>query len=350
MIHFFNYFKKGELYMSTNHTLVQNQIMQFILGKWISKPIYVAAKLMIADILKDSAMEISELAQKTTTDSASLYRLMRALACVQIFEEKENHTFANTPMSSCLCRDRLRPAAMLFHSKWHDRMWDNLLHSVTTGESAFENIHGQPVFEWFDTHEKEAGIFHKANAFKAASTHKAIIEVFDFSRFRTLMDVGGGLGTLMMEILMANPSLKGTVAEQPEILPLIEEQISRNNQKNRCQAVACDFFKAIPKGSDAYLLSHILHDWPDEQCSRILNNIKKAMGDSAKLLVAEYIIPGPNEFSISKLMDLEVLLMGNGKERTEKEFASLFHTCGLHLEQILPTEEGIFLMEVSNAR
>ncbi|MCP4022198.1 MAG: methyltransferase, partial [Desulfobacteraceae bacterium] len=270
--------------MKANPPVPEHQMMQFILGKWISKPIHAAAKLDIAEIIKDSKMDIHQIAKRTKTHPDSLYRLMRALSALGIFEEKENKTFVNTPMSLCLVKDKLKPAALLFHSSWHDAMWDNLLYSVQTGKSAFEHLHDMPVFDWFDTHKTDADIFHDANAFKAGFTHKAILDIYDFSIFKSITDVGGGIGSLMFAILEKHPALKGKVAELPEVMPGLKKSICKNNLKKRCQALECDFFKSIPQGSDAYILSHILHDWPDKACKSILTNIKKAMGPQGKLL------------------------------------------------------------------
>lgn len=322
-----------------------HQMMQYILAKWISKPIYVAAKLGIADILSAKDIHINDLAEQTYTSSSGLYRLMRALAGVGIFKETQDRIFSNTPLSECLKKDRLKPAALFFESSWHNRLWDELLFSVQNEKPAFEKTFGKPVFEWLADNPIEAEIFHQANAMKASSSHKVIAEVYDFEGIGTLMDVGGGYGNLMIEILRVYPHIKGIIAELPGMIPKICQTIKTSQLESQIKAVECDFFESIPKGSDSYLLSHILHDWPDDECITILKNCRKAIPESGKLLIIESIIPQGNEFSIGKLLDLEVLLMGGGRERTAEEFNKLFHDSGFRLSSILSTRENISILE-----
>ena len=323
----------------------EQQMMQFIIGKWISKPIYVAAKLGIADILSEKNRVVDKITEMTNTMPDTLYRMMRALAGVGIFFETKPRYFKNTPLSECLLKGRLKSAALMFHSTWHDSIWNNLLYSIQTGKPAFEKVFGESAFDWFGKNPKEAIIFHEANSFKAVSTHKVITDVYDFSKINTLMDVGGGIGGFMVEILKANHHLKGIVAELPQVLSQLNEIIKKNKFESRMSAVECDFFKEIPKNSDIYLLSHVLHDWPDEKCITILKNCRNAMDINGKLLIVEAIIPPGNEFSVSKLLDLEVLLMGGGQERTEDEFKDILQKSGFALSQIIPTKENISIIE-----
>jgi hypothetical protein len=288
---------------------------------------------------------IEELAEMTTTMAEPLYRMMRALAGVGIFTEIESRVFENTPLSECLKKGRLKSAALMFESDWHNNVWDNLLYSIQTDKPSFEKVFGKPAFKWFEKNPKEAEIFNEANSFKAVFTHRIIVDHYNFSRVNTLTDVGGGIGSLMVEILKANSHMKGIVAELPETVPQIIKIIKENKLENRMSAVKCDFFKEIPGGSDVYLLSHILHDWSDEKCMTILKNCRKAMDSKGKLLIVEGIIPPGNEFSISKLLDLEVLLMGGGCERTEGDFRGLFNRSGFDLSQVIHTNDSISIIE-----
>jgi len=331
--------------MNSETVSPETQMMKFILGKWISKPIHVAATLRIPDLLAEGSRKIDELSEMTETHCDSLYRMMRALAGVGIFAETKKHVFVNTPLSECLLEGRLRSAALMFHSKWHDRMWDNLMFSIRTGNPAFEKIYGEQAFDWFKKNPEEAEQFHEANSFKAAFSHRVIADVYDFTGISIITDVGGGLGGLMSEILKANSRMKGVVAELPETVRHLGQIIKRKNLEGRMTAVECDFFKKIPSGSDAYLLSHILHDWPDEKCLTILRNCRKAIGDRGKLLIAEAVITPGNDFSITKLLDLEVLLMGGGRERSEKEFRRLLKNSGFHLSRIIHTGDSLSVIE-----
>ena len=234
---------------------------------------------------------------------------------------------------------------MMFDSDWSDKAWGRLLESVKTGETAFQKAHGVPLSDWLEENPQAAKIFNEANAIKARTSHSVIVDAYDFSDMATLTDVGGGTGALMVEILNANSLMKGIVADT---LPVVQEAnkiIAARGMTDRCQAVECDFFKNIPAGSDAYLMSNILHDWPDEQCRIILGNCGQAMKTESRLLVVEMIIPLGNEPSVAKLLDLEMLVMTGGRERTESEFKDLFESSGFKLSRIIPTKENICILE-----
>jgi len=194
------------------------QLTKFIVGKWISKPIYVVAELGIADILAEGSKSIDELAQTSRTHAPSLYRVMRALASVGIFCETEDRRFELTPMAECLQTGAMRSLALMFDSDWSDKAWGCFLDSVRTGNTAFETAHGMPVSDWLEKNPQAAAVFNEANAVKAANTHRAIVDVYDFAGINTLTDVGGGLGALMAEILTANPSMHGVVADIPSVV------------------------------------------------------------------------------------------------------------------------------------
>jgi hypothetical protein len=331
--------------MKPNELTPPAQLMKFIVGKWISKPIYVAAELCIADMLAEGPKSIEELAQTSQTHAPTLYRMMRALASVGIFLETEDKQFKLTPMAECLKSDAMRSIALMFNSDWSDKTWGYLLDSIKTGNTAFEKAHGMPVSNWLEKNPQAAKIFNEANAIKAASSHRAIIDIYDFSDISILTDVGGGLGVLIVEILKANPTMKGIVADIPSVIQETKKIIQAQALENRCQVVECDFFKSVPTGSDAYLLSNILHDWPDEQCRIILTNGYRAIKAESRLLVVEMIIPPGNEPSVAKLLDLEMLVTTGGRERTEMEFKVLLESSGFLLSRIIPTKENVCIIE-----
>ncbi len=321
------------------------QMMQFITGKWISKPIYVAAKLGIPDMLADGPKSIEDLAQMTSTNASVLYRVMRALSSVGIFNETNDKMFDLTPMAECLKAGALRSAALMFHSPWHENAWNSLLDSVKTGDVAFEKVHGMTITKWLENNPKDTEILSQANAIKAKTSHSAIVNAYDFKGIDSLTDVGGGYGALIMEILESNKSMKGIVAELPNVATGAKKALKEGRMEERCQVVDCDFFKEIPGGSDAYLMSHIIHDWNDERCRIILKNCHKAMRPDAKLLLVEAIVPSGNEFSIAKLLDLEVFVINGGQERTEEEYKDLLESSGFILSRIIPTKESISILE-----
>jgi hypothetical protein len=319
--------------------------MNFIVGKWISKPIYVAAELGIADMLVDGPKSIEEIALLSKSHAPSLYRMMRALASVGIFSEVEEKSFELTAMAKFLKSGAMRSFALMFNSDWSDKAWCCFMHSIKTGETAFEKAHGLPVTDWLEENPHAADVFNEANAVKAVNTHRSIIDVYDFSDIDTLTDVGGGLGVLIAEILSVNPSMTGVVADLPSVICKTKEVINLRGLEDRCKAVECDFFKSIPTGSDAYLMSNILHDWSDEQCHVILKNCHGAMKSGSKLLIVEMTIPPGNQSSIAKLLDLEMLVTTGGRERTETEFRILLDSTGFKFSRNIETKAGVCIIE-----
>jgi len=331
--------------MDTTNREAAVQMMQFITAKWISKPIYVVTRLGVPDIVGGGPKAVDEIAAECGAYPPHLYRIMRALVAFGIFRETGERTFGPTPMSDCLRAGAMRSIALMFLSEWHDRAWDKLLRSVTTGEVAFEAAHGMPAFDWLEEHPDEAAVYNEANSIKAATSHGAIVDMYDFSGIETVTDVGGGYGALLAVILEVNPAITGTVADRPSVIERAKETIAAHGLEGRCVAVPCDFFEEIPAGSDAYILSHILHNWPDVRCRAILGNLHRAMGNGSRLLAVEMIVPPGNEPSVAKLLDLEVLVMGGGRERSEAEFRELFETAGFVLRRIIPMRESVCMLE-----
>jgi hypothetical protein len=321
------------------------QVMQFIVGKWISKPIYVAAQFGIADYLKDGPKHIDEIARHCNAHSPSLYRVMRALSSIGIFSESADGQFALTPMAELLRTGRLKAAASMFNSDWNDKAWGSIIESVKTGVPAFEIAHGIPFGPWLESHPHHAGVLHEANTVKAAGSHRAIVDVYDFSKISSLTDIGGGQGLLMAEILTAYPSLAGTIADRPSALTGAEQLLRKRGLDHRCQLVVCDFFKTIPAGSDAYFMSNILHDWPDELCIKLLKNCSGVMQPDGKLLIVEMLITPGNSPSVAKLLDLEMMVLTGGRERTLEELKVLLKTVDLNVSQIIPVKETLSIIE-----
>jgi hypothetical protein len=322
-----------------------SQIMQFITAKWINQPLYVVTKLEIPDILSEGAKSIKELSEICNINEHILYRVMRALACVGIFYEKKDKMFDLTPMAECLQKDKMRSIALMFLSEWHNKAWDNLFQCLKTGDIAFNSAYGMPSFEWFKINAEEAKIFNEANTIKAMTTHATVLNYYDFSRFKSVIDIGGGFGGLLFKILQSNKFLKGIIADLPYMHNDVKEKIINNNLFNRCSFISCDFFKKIPEGSDCCILSNILHDWDDDKCKIILENCYDSINITGQLLIIESIIPSGNEFSIAKLLDLEVLVMGGGQERTEEEFRKIINSSGFVIGNIIQTQESISIIE-----
>jgi hypothetical protein len=324
------------------------QMMQLILGKWVTRPIHAAAELGIADLLADGPMDTADLATATGTHAPSLFRLMRALAGIGIFAERPPQRFALTALGECLRSGQLRPQALLFGSRWHDQAWSELLHSIRTGESAFEKAFGQPAFDWLQENPEAAELFASATAANISSRSQAVVDSYDFSSCRRIVDVGGGRGALLIEILRRAPQASGVVADLPPMVRAARQAIAEADLGSRCQTEECDFFDSVPAEGDVYILSDVLHDWGDDQCRQILRCCHQAMGATSKLLVVGFVIPPGDQPSPAKLLDLEMLVMGgDARERTVEELQQMLESSGFSVEQMIPTADGASIVEAT---
>lgn len=311
-------------------------MMKILTSKWITAPLYAAVKLKIPDIIDQGNYSITDIAEKIKIDEDMLYRIMRALASVGIFEELNNRHFKNNDLSKNLKSDALRPIALMFLSDWHNKIWDNFYYSLSSEKSAFELTFNKPAFHWFEENKKAADIFNQANSLKAKASYSALANHYDFSNVKQIIDIGGGYGELIRNILINYPNIKGKVADLPSVIQKAKINSKHSKSYKIIEFIACDFFKSIPAGNDIYIMANILHDWSDDKCRLILKNCFRSMGIGSKLLIIEMVIPEKPGPSIAKLMDLEVFVMGRGKERTEIEFEDLIKVEGIKITKIIP--------------
>jgi hypothetical protein len=326
----------------------QLAVLQMASGYWVSQSIYVAAKLGIADLLKDSPKSCDELATATGTNAQALYRVLRALASVGVFAETELKHFTLTPLAACLQSDvpnSFRAFVILLGEEQY-RAWGEFMHSVQTGGSSFEHVYGMNIFEYYAQNPEPAKIFDEAMTNGSVIESAAIAASYDFSSIRTLVDVAGGEGLLIASILKSNPTLKGVLFDQPYVIERAKPFMKAEGVLERCQLAAGNFFESVPEGGDAYILKHIIHDWDDERAIAILKQCHKVMPENGKVLVAEQVIPPGNEPFMGKLLDLNMLVMTpGGCERTEAEYRALFEKAGFKLTRIVPTQEEVSIIE-----
>ncbi len=323
-----------------------SQMMQYILGKWVSRPISLVARLGIADLMASGNRSIEELADATGTHTGSLYRIMRALSSIGIFHEDEERQFSLTPLGECLKSDSLRYQAMLFHSEWHDRAWSELEHAVRTGEAAFDKAFGESAFDWLAEHPEEAQIHGMAMAASLGPRTGAIIQSFNFDNYNIIVDVGAGHGSLLAAIAKDYPKVSCIAADLPHIVKTAEVNFEAAGVSDRCRAEPCDFMKCVPADGDLYILSNILHDWSDDRSRTILENCRKAMKNDSRVLIVEFLVPPANEFSPAKLLDIEMMVMsGGGRERTQDEFSNLLEAAGLSMKNVTVLVTGEVLLE-----
>ena len=331
--------------MSEKMLTPEDQMMQWITSKWITKPIYVISDLGIADLLCDGPLSVDFLAEETDTHAPTLYRLLRALSSVGIFTETDDHVFGLTPLAQCLRSDAMRPMARMFLSDWHDKAWNGLDYTVRTGKPGFDLTFGKPAFDWMEEHPEERAILDQGQALKAIGFADAVIEAYDFSDFNSICDIGGGQGAFLIKLLTNYPHIKGIVADLPGAALSAEKAIAKADLNDRCRAISYDFFKEVPPECDTYFLVNVLHDWEDNICSRVLGNISRSMNADSRLWVVEYLLePGPG-FSVAKLLDIEVLVMGGGRERSIDEYKTLLGSVGLVVSKAIMTNRGLALME-----
>ncbi|MBI4780749.1 MAG: methyltransferase [Oscillatoriophycideae cyanobacterium NC_groundwater_1537_Pr4_S-0.65um_50_18] len=318
----------------------QETMLSLIGGFWIARSIYLAAQLGIADLFDDQPKTIAQLAAATSTDPQSLYRLLRALSSVGIFTESDQ-CFALTPLGATLKSDSpgsMRYAAMAQMGDDHSLGWSNGLHSLKTGEIGFDAAAGMSVWDYYAQHPEAGKVFSQSMTSMGSAIAQAVVASYDFSRFNTIVDVGGAQGSLISTIVRANPHLNGILFDLPEI-------IANTQVDQAIQPVAGNFFESVPTGGDAYLMRWILHDWDDEKSSIILKNCHQAMPDHSKLLLVESIIPPGNAPSPAKFIDVIMLLMTGGRERTEEEYRSLLRQNGFELTRVIPTPSLLSIIE-----
>jgi ubiquinone/menaquinone biosynthesis C-methylase UbiE len=306
----------------------------------------VAAKLGLADLVEKGPKNSQELAQVTHTHAPSLYRLLRALASVGVFAEDAEHRFGLTPLAECLLsRPGSQRSMCIMAGEEHFRSWGELMFSIRTGQVAFDRVYGKPAFDFLAEHPEQAAIFDDAMTGVHGEETAAMVEAYDFKGIGTLIDIGGGNGTVIKAVLARYPDIKGILFDLGHVIERARPAIQNSPIGSRCQLVAGSFFESVPAGADAYMMRHIIHDWNDEQCHTILSNCRKVMKKGSKLLVLEMVIPPGNEPHWGKLLDLNMLVIPGGKERTQEEYRQLFAKAGFQLTRIVPTRMELAVVE-----
>ena len=329
------------------------QLLQLVAGAFVSQAVYVAAKLGIADLLADGPKSVEYLAVATSTDNRSLYRVLRSLASVGAFTETEDKTFANTPMTESLRSDNPRSTRDLTIWMGEPKHWNvygELMHSVKTGKPAWDYVHGEPVFPYlFHTNPELGEIFNRAMTSYSHQSIGPVLEAYDFSGATTVADIAGGHGHLLAAVLAVNPEAKGVLFDVDVVLEGAPKMMEAYGVSDRVELVRGDFFSAIPVKADIYMLKHIIHDWYEDNCQRILRNIRENMAEDGKVLIIEAVVLEGNTPDFSKIIDLEMLLSPGGVERMPSEYEQLLADSGLKLTRIIPTQGPMSIIEAVKA-
>jgi SAM-dependent methyltransferase len=306
---------------------------------WLSQAIYVAAKLGIADLLRDGPQSCVALAASTGSDAPSLFRLMRALSSVGIFAHLGGSRFALSRLAEPLQTDvhgSLR-AMVITIGEIHYQACGSLLHSVQTGSPAFNSVFGASLFDYLQQNVDAADMFNQGMANVSSMLAYAVLMAYDFAGISSIVDVGGGQGKLLEKILQFTPDIPGTVFDTASTIERATQGIGNDACSRRCSYVIGDFFTSVPQGADAYLLCGVIHDWDDPRSIRILRNCRRAMARKGRLLIVDMVVPDTDAMSFSKLLDLNVLAMTGGRGRTKAEFRALLDAADYKLTRIIPT-------------
>jgi O-methyltransferase/methyltransferase family protein len=324
------------------------QLVQMAMTFWTSRTIYVAAKLGLADHLADGPKSADELAGRTDTHAPSLYRVMRTVASLGIFTEDSTHRFSLTPLGEALksgAPGSARATIVTLAGDWAWRGWEHMLYSVETGKSGFEKALGMPMFDWLAQHPGDASLFSETMIGVHGAEPAAVAAAYDFSELRTIVDVGGATGNLLTTILGSYPETRGILFDLPHVVRDAPALIDARGLSERVTIEGGSFFESVPTGGDAYLLSHIIHDWSEEQCLTILENCRRSMSADSRLLIIEMVLPEGDTPHPGKIIDMGMLVAPGGQERTEPEYAALLAKAGLRLTRVVPTESPVSVVE-----
>lgn len=324
---------------------LKNQMNQLIRGYWVTQAIYVVAELGVADLLVDGPKAPAELAESAGAQTDLLYRVLRALASLGIFFEDPDGRFRLTPLADTLRSDQggQRAYAQL-HGKDLYQSWGKLLDAVRSGQTAFVEAFGMPVFDYMSQNPDRGAIFDKAMTGHHGDETEPMLDAYDFSSFGEIADIGGGNGSVLVGVLKRHPGLKGVLFDLPAVVVRARTAIENAGLQGRCRIEGGSFLESVPAGADVYLMRHVLHDWRDEDAARILRNCRSAMRPGGRIVVVETVVPAGNDPSLAKWLDLMMITYG-GKERNESQYRRLFSDAGYELTRVVPTRAGVSVIE-----
>jgi hypothetical protein len=323
-------------------------LMQTIQGFMAAKALGVAAELAIADALASGPKTIAVLAADTGTDGPSLHRLLRALASRGIFVEDAEGRFANTPASTPLrsgVPGSVRDYLVYALHEGNLLAWNRLAEVVRTGEPSFVAANGEEPFPYLEKRPELADRFDRAMTSMSFPLIQAVTTVYDFSRFRSLVDIGGGRGHVLAAIVAATPGLRGVLFDQAHVIPRADAWLTERGVRERCDLIAGSFFESVPAGHDAYLLKHVLHDWDDARSLTILQATHRGMPSDGTLLILDAVIGPGNEPNPAKWLDLQMMVILGGKERTQAEHGALLSRAGFRIQRIVEVPGTVPIIE-----
>ena len=324
------------------------QVIQMAMGYWVSRIVWMAAKLGLADKLAKGPRSAAELAGETGTHAPSLHRLLRTLASLGILTERDGKRFALTPLGETLRSGAPGSAlatVLTLAGPTFYRAWDEILYSFQTGKTSFEKVFGMPAFDYLAKHPDEASLFSETMVGLHGPETPAVAAAYDFSKFKTVVDVGGATGNMLAAVLSRHPGPRGILFDLPHVVREAPPLLGRAGVADRVTIESGSFFETVPQGGDAYILSHIIHDWSEAQCLTILGHVRKAIAPGGKLLIVEMVLPPGDAPHPGKLLDITMLLLPGGQERTPEEYADLLAKAKFRLERVVATQSPVSVVE-----
>jgi hypothetical protein len=328
----------------------QDKALQLLSGFRVTQMLRAVSELKIPDLVSTGAKNAEELASSVEVQAEPLRRILRCLVTVGVFRETEDGRFAATPVSDCF-RDQpgsQRGLAMMLTTDSYVA-WGDLMYTLKTGKPAFEHLFKMSRWEQLSKEPEKAALFNAAMQSRTEQIRDAVAAGYDYSALRSIVDVGGGRGTLIAGLLKAHPHIRGTVFDLEAGVAETDAYLTKQGVRDRCDIVTGSFFESVPAGHDAYLMKNIIHDWNDEKSIAILAGCRKAMGPAAKLILVEHVVPDRAEDSAESrrifMEDVQMMVMLDGQERTADQFGTLMKAAGLRLTKVFQTASVFQLIE-----
>ncbi|MGW2126911.1 methyltransferase [Streptomyces sp. NPDC001758] len=326
-------------------------LLEMVQGAMLSQAVHAAAELRVAEALRDGPLPAERLAERVGAHPETLGRLMRLLASNGVFTERKDGRFALSPMGSALLEDApmsMRGIAVLMGHPVHWEDWSHFVDAVRTGEPSLPKLRGMTAFEFMEAKPEYGEVFMKGMGAMSSTETEPIVAAYDFSRFGTVVDFCAGRGELLARILQKSPGVRGVLSDPRVAENGAAEHLAEQGVADRCEVVAADLFGPVPEGGDAYVLKHIVHDWPKDRALEILRNVRASMRPDGRLLLMEMVVPDkPNSAHSSKLVDLWLMLLVGGMERTAAQYGELLTEAGFRLERVVQTPGAVSIVEAS---
>jgi len=322
------------------------QIAEILLSQLASRLVHLAATLKLPDRLADGSRTAEELAPLTSTHAPALYRVMRTLASLGFFAEDAEHRFALRPLGAILKTGTpSHAAALILGGEIMERSLDQFLYSVQTGNTGFERSFGMPMFDWMAANPVQADLFNDTMVGFHGMEPPAVASAYDFSAFQTIADVGGSTGNLLATILAHHSGRRGILFDIPHVVSDAAAFLQQRGVADRIRIEAGSFFESVPAGADAYILSHVIHDWKLEQCLTILGHCRGAMNSGGRLLLVEMVLPDGDVPHPGKMLDMVMLTVPGGEERTASQYRALLDQAGFQMRRVVPTASLVSIVE-----